>query len=309
MAAMMCLNLEKASAQLVHFTVTDQPSALAVQTPSYAVHIGKTDYSLTVLRGQVDIVRSGPRGAGFLVVGGQRHRLTRVRNWTEEPEGLTLVVGTDAGAAAVEVRLVFYRDHLNVTWTVPEQLAVAQVEEAFLLKPGGHWYGGNVTSGHHWPLETGEIELDPFRATSNQTAPIWLTSSGAGWFVPTYAPMGFSINRERDGLFRFNVKETQTLSYHVLVGDVGIGEDDEVYLVLDDQLLEVVFGEDWDAVGILRSGELRRVLPARDVGDLSSGESDHLVRGVVAVQDVEVVKVPPGGTENNDARRHVPPVG
>src|SRR5207245_6898005 len=48
--------------------------------------------------------------------------------------------------------------------------------ESFSLAASGHWYGGNVTSAHHWPLETGEQVLDPFLSTSNQTSPAWVTS-------------------------------------------------------------------------------------------------------------------------------------
>jgi hypothetical protein len=49
------------------------------------------------------------------------------------------------------------------------------------------------------------------------------------------------------------------------------------------------------------SGKLRRIAAIIDVGDLSRREGDHLMAGVVPEDDVEVVEVAAGGTEDDDA--------
>ena len=37
--------------------------------------------------------------------------------------------------------------------------------------------------------------------------------------MPTYQPMGFSINKGSDGLFSFNVRQVSTLEYRIIIGD------------------------------------------------------------------------------------------
>ena len=91
--------------------------------------------------------------------------------------------------------------------------------------------------------------------------------------------------------------------HHVLVRDIAVGEDDFVDEPIATQGIEVALVEDRDALGIERAGELWRIPAADDAGNLSGGERKHGRVGIVAVGDIEVVKVAPGGAEDH----HAPP--
>jgi alpha-glucosidase (family GH31 glycosyl hydrolase) len=214
--ALLCLFAVPAMGQVVSFTVEEKASAIEIQLPSYRVSITKEPYSLALVRGTEPVARSA---GGFFVRNGARYALTRVKQCRESLEGISLSVGTNCPGVDARISMTFFQDNVLVQWSVAHIEANDRMGENFLLEASGHWYGGNVTSGHHWPLETGSIELDPFLATSNQTTPFWLTSRGAGFFVPTYQTMGFSINKNSDGLFTFNVREVSTLEYRIIIGD------------------------------------------------------------------------------------------
>jgi hypothetical protein len=92
--------------------------------------------------------------------------------------------------------------------------------------------------------------------------------------------------------------------HDVLVGDVRVGEDDFVDHVPFDQVSELGFGMDRNSGGIEVTGERCRVDPALDVGNLRRREGDDLVFGPAAVDDVEVVEVPPRGPGDQDASSH-----
>ena len=88
--------------------------------------------------------------------------------------------------------------------------------------------------------------------------------------------------------------------HHVLVGDVAVSEDHEIDLQLGDSLAELAFGVDRHAVGVEAAGELRGVEPALDVGDLSGGKCHDSIGRIVAVGDVEVVKIAAGCTHDEN---------
>ncbi len=90
------------------------------------------------------------------------------------------------------------------------------------------------------------------------------------------------------------------LVHDELVGDVAVGEDDAVDLLAREDLLELLLGDDRDPLGVERAGQLRRVAPILDAGDLRRRDGDDLHRGVVAIDDVEVVEVAPGGPHDHD---------
>jgi hypothetical protein len=87
--------------------------------------------------------------------------------------------------------------------------------------------------------------------------------------------------------------------HDVLVGDVGVREDDLVDVVLRDHRLELVLGDDRDPVRVAVAGQGGRVEPALDVRDLRGRERNNLVIGAVAVDEVEVVEVPARGSCND----------
>ena len=89
--------------------------------------------------------------------------------------------------------------------------------------------------------------------------------------------------------------------HHVGVGHVAVRKDDLVDFLLADDGLEVLLGEDRYPPGVVRAGERRRIAPAVDVRNLGGGEGDDLVPVIVAVDDVEVVEVAPGGAHDDGA--------
>ncbi len=92
------------------------------------------------------------------------------------------------------------------------------------------------------------------------------------------------------------------LVHDVLVGHVAVGEDDPVDLLGREDPVELVLRDDRDARRVERTGELRRVATPGDAGDLGRREGDDLDARVVAVDDVEVVEVAPGGPHDHDLR-------
>jgi hypothetical protein len=89
--------------------------------------------------------------------------------------------------------------------------------------------------------------------------------------------------------------------HDVLVRHVGVREHDLVDLVLAHELLERRLGKDRNAVGIERPRQFSGVAATVDVRDLSRGERDDVVLGVVPVDEVEVVEIPTGGPRDQDS--------
>jgi hypothetical protein len=82
---------------------------------------------------------------------------------------------------------------------------------------------------------------------------------------------------------------------------LAVGEDDEVDGHLADELLQLGLGDDRDAGGIRRAGELGRVAPTGDARDLGGGEGHDLDGRVVTVDDVEVMEVATRRAHDHDA--------
>ena len=71
-------------------------------------------------------------------------------------------------------------------------------------------------------------------------------------------------------------------------------EHDLVHLLFANQFLQPALRINRDAIWIVDAGKLGGIGPALDVGDLRGREGDDVVQVVVAVDDVEVMKVPAG---------------
>jgi hypothetical protein len=90
--------------------------------------------------------------------------------------------------------------------------------------------------------------------------------------------------------------------HDVLVGDVAVGEDDQIGVLVGDHALQLGLGKDRDAGRIELAGELGRVVAAGDARDLGRRSEGHdLVVGIVTVSRVEVVEVAPCGSHDDDA--------
>jgi len=201
----------------VGLNVNDTSSSLVAQTARYSIQIQKAPYGLTILVGNKELLKSAVGAGNFFLRDEKLQRFERVKSWQEISNGLQLIVSSTLASVDGEILFYFFEDHLQIEMKTLDQEQNAQIGASFILKTGRHWYGGNVTSAHDWPLETGSMVLDPFYSTSNQTSPIWLSSSGSGILVPTYQLMGFSIDKDNDGLFSFHVKDADRLSYQLVV--------------------------------------------------------------------------------------------
>ncbi|MFH1071502.1 MAG: hypothetical protein V1794_17925, partial [Candidatus Glassbacteria bacterium] len=184
---------------------TADQTRLTASTAGYTLEVELKPYCLVLRRGGEIIARNPSGGGAAFYRKGSALKLEAVTSWLDTGEGLSLTVATSAPGFQAQVRLTLFTDNVLVRYATGDEQNCERIEESYELAASGHWYGGNVTSGHHWPLETAALELDPFLATSNQTTPFWLTSAGAGFYVPTWQPMGFSIGKGGDGLFRFNL--------------------------------------------------------------------------------------------------------
>ena len=91
------------------------------------------------------------------------------------------------------------------------------------------------------------------------------------------------------------------LGHHVLVVDVGVGEDDLIHLEVSDQVREIAFGIDRDSFRIELPRQFGGIAAAVDVRDLRGGERDDLVAGVAPEEGVEVVEIAPCGAHDQHA--------
>ena len=82
------------------------------------------------------------------------------------------------------------------------------------------------------------------------------------------------------------------------IRNIAVGKNDGVDLLVGDDLLQIFLFKNGDALGIKAAGKFRRILPARNVGNLGRCEGHYVVVKVVAEERVEVVEVAPGGSED-----------
>ena len=82
---------------------------------------------------------------------------------------------------------------------------------------------------------------------------------------------------------------------------IGVREDHLVDLVLFDQRLQLILWIDLDAIGVKLAGQLWRILAPIDIGNLRCRERDHVVTRIIAEVGIEIVKIAPSRTHNNDS--------
>ena len=69
--------------------------------------------------------------------------------------------------------------------------------------------------------------------------------------------------------------------HQVLVGNIAIGKHHRVNLVFGDQVFQIFLFEDRNALRIQASGQFRRIAAAGNVRNLSGGECDYVVVGII----------------------------
>ena len=82
--------------------------------------------------------------------------------------------------------------------------------------------------------------------------------------------------------------------------DVAVGEHDLLDLVLATDFCELRFIEDRNAAGIMGPCKLGWIPTSGNPGDLCCGEGNDIAALLVAVDHVEVMKVPTGRAHDND---------
>src|SRR6266568_9532190 len=78
------------------------------------------------------------------------------------------------------------------------------------------------------------------------------------------------------------------------VGNVAVSEDHLLDALAANQLLQLVFGVNGDALRVSASTQRGWIPPAGDARDLGSREGDDLVAGVLTEVGIEGVEVPAG---------------
>ena len=210
----LCLNLP-AWGQM---KLSDHADHIEAATERYALLVYRSPFRLEVRRAGKTVLAAPEDGGGFLITNTQTVPMKRLLSLTQKGESLELRVGTAREGVTVTYRVRVLPDQIHVHARVKGVSEVERIGESFGLASAGHWYGGEVTAAHHWPLETDEWNADPFLATSNHATPFWMTSSGVGIFLKTYDDIAASLNANRDGLFRFAYIRSPEMHYTIFVG-------------------------------------------------------------------------------------------
>ncbi|MBI1941265.1 MAG: hypothetical protein HYS33_07135 [Acidobacteria bacterium] len=198
--------------------LTEHADRIEAATGRYTLVVKKRPFGFEVRRAGRPVLAAPEGGGGFFVTGGETVPTGNLLSFAQKGDTLEMRVGTAHEDATVTYRVRVQTDHIHAHATVEGPQEVERVGENFALAPGGHWYGGEVTAAHRWPLEAHEWHADPFLATSNHATPFWMTSSGVGIFLNTYDDIAASINKNGDGLFRFAFLRSPEMHYTVFIG-------------------------------------------------------------------------------------------
>lgn len=87
----------------------------------------------------------------------------------------------------------------------------------------------------------------------------------------------------------------------MLMRDIAVGEYHLVNALCADQRLQLRLRQNREAHRVQRPRQLGRVASPGDIGDLGCREGDHLEGRVVPKHHVEVVEIPTGRAEDQDA--------
>jgi alpha-glucosidase (family GH31 glycosyl hydrolase) len=202
-----------AKAQLV-----EHADRIEAVTARYVLVVKKQPLRFEVVRDGRIVLAAPDAGGGFYFAEGEAVAFQTLSRFSRKGSELELQASTAQANVSVTYHLTLAPEEIRVRAEVQGEPNVERVGERFTLAAGGHWYGGPVDQAHLWPLEAHEWSADPFLATSNHATPFWMTSSGVGIFLDTYDDVAASINRGRDGLFRFAYLRAPAMHYTIFVG-------------------------------------------------------------------------------------------
>lgn len=215
-------------------TVHETSERILVSGGQLRLEVQKETAIFTVFRAGEKILETDEYTGFYVRRDSTLHFPSRILSHDFDESELMVSMQSANEAMRMNLRVSLRHEYFKLRLTTDDDVPNEQIGLILQLESLGHWYGGNVTSAHIWPLETGSSFFDPFYATSNQTSPIWLTSSGVGLFVDTYGEMGFEINRDNSGLFalylnrqsdiQINIVAEENIveAYHKVIQLVGI---------------------------------------------------------------------------------------
>ncbi|MGA2632083.1 MAG: TIM-barrel domain-containing protein [Terriglobia bacterium] len=238
------LTLSFVSAARAQVKVTEHEDRIEAATTNYTLVVYRQAFQLAVERGGEFVLvtqgsrllRNGPRDdesfgqrSGSFTHGGTPYLFQNLQGFSCQGDELELRVTTLHKDAAVVYRAKLGLQQVEVRAQVTGVANVERISQSFVLRSGGHWYGGAVDQAHNWPLEAHSWSADPMLATSNQAAPFWMASSGVGIFADTYDDLAASINKDNDGLLRISYLHSPEMHYTILVGE-NIAEVRDLYV-------------------------------------------------------------------------------
>ena len=85
------------------------------------------------------------------------------------------------------------------------------------------------------------------------------------------------------------------------IGDIAIGKDHHIDMLVADDLFHLVFFEDRNSIGIEIARQFGGITASSNVGDLRGGEGDYVKLRVIAKHYVEVVKISSSRSKDEDS--------
>ena len=92
--------------------------------------------------------------------------------------------------------------------------------------------------------------------------------------------------------------------HHRFMRHVAVGKDHLIDGKLVDQLNQIAFRKNRDALGVKRPGQRGRVGAVFNIWDLSRSEGDHLAIAVITEDDIEVVEIAACRPHDENLRFH-----
>jgi hypothetical protein len=87
------------------------------------------------------------------------------------------------------------------------------------------------------------------------------------------------------------------------IGQIGIRQRDDLDLMVADQRFQLGLVVNGDAFGIVGTGQLRRIDPPVNIGNLRRGKGDHANVLAILPMHVEVVEIAAGGPHDEHVLR------
>ncbi len=199
-----------------NYTIINSGKRIEVKAYTYSISISKTEPGFTTSLNDRVILRTSDDSAVFFQRNGKTYIFDKLIGVDGSSDTLHLRYLSSASNVKGMLDFVFFSDHYSMFFHT--NATNDKLGYNVSIEKDANWYGGNITSAQNWPSNMYSFEVDPFYSTSNQTSPIWYSSSGAGLLVRTMSTMGYSFNKNKQGVFSFHVKNTTNLELVITLG-------------------------------------------------------------------------------------------